>query len=114
MRYMGLWRPGKHANNSERTMAEMGKLIEDWTKAGKLIATGGWPPDIKCATLRNTAKGDITVTDGPYAESKELIGGFALLEADSFEEAVALTRRFVEVAGEGVCEVRPLGWQPPK
>jgi hypothetical protein len=94
-------------------MAEMGKLVEEWTKAGTLIATGGWPPDAKCITLRNDTSGHVSVTDGPFAEAKELIGGFALLEAKSFEEAVELTRRFVAIAGEGICEVRALGWQPP-
>lgn len=114
MRFMGLWRPGKNANRSEKGMADMQKLVDEWTKSGKLVSTGGWPPDTKCTTVRNDAGGRIQITDGPYAEAKELIGGFALLEAGSLEEAVELTRRFVELAGEGVCEVRPLGWQPPK
>jgi hypothetical protein len=48
-------------------------------------------------------KGKISVIDGPYAESKELLGGFAMLEFPSHEAAIEGTRRFLEVAGDGEC-----------
>jgi hypothetical protein len=48
------------------------------------------------------------VTDGPFTEAKELIGGFAILQAKSKEEAIELTRRFLDVAGDGECEIRQL------
>ena len=51
---------------------------------------------------------NINVTDGPFTESKELVGGFAILKADSKEEAVELARKFLKVAGEGECELRQL------
>jgi hypothetical protein len=51
---------------------------------------------------------NVTITDGPFTEAKELIGGFAILEASSKDEAIALTKKFLEVAGEGECEIRQL------
>ena len=48
------------------------------------------------------------MTDGPFTEAKELIGGFALLEAGSKEEAIAIAKKFLAVAGEGECEIRQL------
>ena len=51
------------------------------------------------------------VTDGPFAEGKEVVGGYAIVEAKSKEHAVAMTKRFLEVAGDGECEVRPM-YQP--
>ncbi len=52
--------------------------------------------------------GKVTVTDGPYTESTELIAGFALFEVKSKQEAVAWGTRFLGIAGEGACELRPL------
>jgi len=114
MRFMGLWRPGRNANRSEKGMQDMQQLVDEWTKSGKLVSTGGWQPDGPSTLIRNTASGNISITDGPYTEAKEMIGGYAILEAKSLEEAIELTKRFVALAGEGVCEVRALGWQPPK
>jgi hypothetical protein len=54
------------------------------------------------------ANGNITVTDGPFTESKELVGGFAILQAKSKEEAVELVRNFLRVVGHGECELRQL------
>jgi len=48
------------------------------------------------------------VKDGPFTEAKEVVGGFALLQADSREEVLALTKEFLDVVGEGECEVRQL------
>jgi hypothetical protein len=50
----------------------------------------------------------VTVTDGTFAESKEVVGGFALLEASSKEHAIQLTKEFLDVAGDGECEIRQL------
>jgi len=77
---------------------EMGKLIEEMTKAGVLLATGGLSPD---PTRIKSAKGKITVTDGPFTEAKEAVVGFALVEAKSKEEAVEFSRRFWQVVGDG-------------
>jgi hypothetical protein len=86
-------------------MAKMGQLIEEMTNAGTLVATEGCLPTSKGARVRRSG-GKVTVTDGPFTESKEVVAGFALLEAKSKEHAIELTRRFLEVAGDGECEVR--------
>jgi hypothetical protein len=88
-------------------MARMGQLIEEGMKAGWLVSTEGCLPSAKGARVRRTGT-KVTVTDGPFAEAKELIGGFAILEAKSKDEAIALTKQFLEVAGEGECEIRQL------
>jgi hypothetical protein len=86
-------------------MARMEQLIEKHMKSGALIATEGCLPSSLGARVRRT--GDkVTVTDGPFTESKELVAGFALLEASSKEEAIELTKEFLSVAGEGECEIR--------
>jgi len=88
-------------------MARMGRLIEEGMKAGWLLSTEGCLPSAKGARVRRDGT-TITVTDGPFAEAKELIGGFAILEAKSKDEAIALTKQFLEVAGEGECEIRQI------
>jgi hypothetical protein len=88
-------------------MATMGKLIEEAMKAGWLIATEGCLPSALGARVRRDGA-KMSVTDGPFAESKELIGGFAILKAASKEEAVELCRGFLKVAGDGECELRQL------
>jgi hypothetical protein len=85
----------------------MGKLIEEGMKAGWLLATEGCLPSALGARVRKS-NGRITVTDGPFSESKEVIGGFALLQADSKEEALELVRNFLGHVGDGECELRQL------
>jgi hypothetical protein len=110
MIYMSLWRPAKNANPpTEKMVAEMNALIDEMTKAGVLLKTGGWDPTSP-ATLLKSENGKVTVTDGPYAESKELIAGFALFEVKSKQEAISWGTRFLGIAGEGLCEMRQL-WQ---
>jgi len=85
----------------------MGKLIEDGMKAGYLLAVEGCMPSATGARVRFSG-GKVTVTDGPFAESKEVIGGLALLQANSKEEAIELVKQFLHVAGDGECELRQL------
>jgi hypothetical protein len=113
MRFMTLWRPSKPGQPSEKLMSDMGKFIQDSFKSGVLVQTGGWDPRSPF-TLVKSADGRVTVTDGPYAESKELIAGFALLEVKSKEEAIEVTRRFVAIAGDGTSEVHEVPSEPPK
>lgn len=109
MRFMTLWRPGKKSNaNTPKMQAEMGKLIEEMTKAGQLVTTGGWDPNGPRTVVTNTGS-EMNVTDGPFAEAKEMIAGFAIVEVKSKEEAIELTKRFLKIAGEGTSEVRQLG-----
>ena len=88
-------------------LTRMGQLIEEGMKSGWLVSTEGCLPSAKGAKVRRTGT-NVTVTDGPFTEARELIGGFAILEARSKEDAIALTKRFLEVAGEGECEIRQL------
>jgi hypothetical protein len=88
-------------------MAAMGKLIEEMTNAGTLLATEGCQPSAKGARVRRSG-GKVTVTDGPFTESKEVIAGFAMLAAKSKQEAIELTKHFLEVAGDGECEIRQI------
>ena len=94
--------------------AAIGKLSEEMMKAGVLLQVGGLLPSASGARVR-VSGGKMSVTDGPFAETKELVGGFAILEAASKEEAVRLGRQFmqahVDVLGpsyEGTLEVRPM------
>ncbi len=93
---------------TEAEMAAMGKLIEEGMKAGWLIATEGVSFGATGVRVHKSAGGKVTVTDGPFAETKEVLGGYALLKAGSKEEVVALTRRFLEVVGQGTCELYQL------
>ena len=96
---------------SEQLMAEMGKLIDELTRTGQLVSTAGLRPSSEGVRVRLQRGGRLTAVDGPFAETKEVIGGFAILEAQSLAEAVDLTRRFLKVHGTdwGVeCEVRQL------
>jgi hypothetical protein len=92
---------------SEREMAEMGELIGEFAREGKLIATEGCLPSRLGARVRREG-GHVTVTDGPFTESKEIVGGFAILAAESKQEAIELTKRFLAVVGDGESEIREL------
>jgi hypothetical protein len=76
--------------------AAMGELVGQWSKTGAFVSGAGLRPTSKGARVRMGA-GKITVSDGPFAESKEVIGGFLILKADNKPAAVEMTRRFVEV-----------------
>ena len=109
MRFLCLYKPAADEGipPTQQEIAEMGALIEDMTKSGVLLATEGCQPSSKGARVR-LSKGKLTVTDGPFAETKELIGGFAIIQAKSKEEAIELNKRFLKVAGDGESEIRLL------
>jgi hypothetical protein len=98
---------------TEAEMAAMGKLIEDGMKAGWLIATEGVQFGQEGVRVSKPERGDILITDGPFAEAKEVIGGYALLQAGSKAEVVQLCRNFLNVVGQGTCEVYELFEAPP-
>src|SRR3954452_11285466 len=83
---------------SEEFMAEMGRFIGEAMQSGKLVTTGALPLQ---GTRLRLADGKFTVTDGPYIELKELTGGFAVIQADSLEEAIEWCKRFRKIIGEG-------------
>jgi hypothetical protein len=85
--------------------AEMGKFIEEATKAGVIVATGAVGP-IEQAVKVSLHDGEFTVIDGPFAEAKELVGGWALMECRDRDEVVEWTKRFLSVLGEGESTVR--------
>jgi hypothetical protein len=82
----------------EQLYVEMAKFIEELTASGVLLATGGLDP---AGFKITSAGGEIAVTDGPFTEAKEAVGGFALVEVQSKEEAIALGRRFMAIVGDG-------------
>jgi hypothetical protein len=89
----------------------MGRLMEELTREGKLVSTAGLRPTSEGVRVRLHRGGRLSVTDGPFTETKEVIGGYAILEAQSKDEAVELTRRFLKVHGtewDVECEVRQL------
>ena len=88
-------------------MARMEKLIKDMTRTGTLVATEGCLPSALGARVRLSG-GKVSVTDGPFLETKEVVGGFAILEATSKEHAIELARTFLAIAGEGECEIRQI------
>ena len=95
---------------SEKLMQDMGVLMEEMTRSGQLIGTAGLRPTAEGIRVR-LRNGKLTTTEGPFTETKEVIGGYAVLEAKSKEEAVELTQRFLRVHGDEwdlECEVRPL------
>lgn len=86
----------------EKMYAEMGEFIEELSRSGVLLATGGLDDGVHI----KSSGGTITVTDGPYSEAKEMIVSFALIEARSQEEAIELSRRFWKIAGDGEGDIR--------
>jgi len=95
---------------SERLMNDMGKLIEEMTRDGSLVRTAGLRPTKEGKRMRWN-RGALSTVDGPFVETKEVIGGFAILEAKSMSEALALTKRFLEIHGDEwnlECEVRQI------
>ena len=95
---------------SESLMSDMGKLIDEMTRAGQLITTAGLRPTSEGVRVR-LHRGKLSTFDGPFTETKEVIGGYAILEAKSKAEAIEMTERFLKVHGSEwdiECEVRQL------
>jgi hypothetical protein len=92
---------------SPQLYEEMGKFVEEATKAGVLLATGGLAPSAE-GTKVTLKDGQFTVVDGPFAEAKELIGGWALMETRDKDEAIEWTKRFLSVVGAGESRIRPV------
>lgn len=111
MRYLSFVIPTNDVPPTQELMEAMVKVIERERNAGRLIDTGGLMP-IDTATRVTIKKGKLGVTDGPFAEAKEVIGGYAMFEFASREEAIAGAVEFMELhkqfcpGWEGVCEVR--------
>jgi hypothetical protein len=98
MKFMLMTKPGPEPvpPPTPELMAAIGKLTEDMTKAGILVSTGGLYPSSKGALLKLSG-GKVTVTDGPFTETRELIGGFAIVQVKSKDEAIDLAKHFLEI-----------------
>jgi hypothetical protein len=116
MRYMTFIKHTEDYRNAQVPASlyeEMGKFIEEMTKSGNFVSGAGLQPSSAGARVR-LSKGKITVMDGPFTETKELVGGYAIIDAKTREEALSIARRFMELhlrhwpAFEGECELRPL------
>lgn len=92
---------------SQEEMERMGRLIEEGMKAGYLVAVEGCLPSALGARIRRSGE-KLEVTDGPFTEAKEVIGGLAILQANSKEEAIEHVKHFLKAAGDGECELRQL------
>ena len=99
---------------SPALMEAMGKLAEREIKAGRMLDTGGLMPIAMTGAQVKITDGKLSVVDGPFVETKELIGGYAIFELRDQEEAVAAAREFMQLhlehmpGWEGTCEVRVL------
>ena len=118
MRFMMIVKADKESEAglppSPELIAAIGKLTEEAMKSGVVLSNGGLLPSSKGARIR-VGGGKLTVTDGPFAETKELIGGFAIIQANSRQEAIEEGSRFMQIhadvlgpAYEGELEVRQM------
>jgi hypothetical protein len=114
MRFMTLVRASESAGPPPRSYLEaMEKMRGEAIAAGILVTTGGLAPSAQGVRIRVTA-GKLSITDGPFTESKEVIGGYAVLELPSREEALRACRNFMQAQAdhwpgwEGEMEVRQM------
>jgi hypothetical protein len=116
VKYLMLIRHSENHRNEpipQPLMDAMGEFVGESFKSGVLKDTAGLKPTAEGFRVRSS-KNRLTVTDGPFTETKEIVGGYALVEVTSKEEAMKMAREFMELhrvhwpAFEGECEVRPL------
>jgi hypothetical protein len=104
MRFMVIMYPGPAAETGalpdEKSLAEMGKFNEELVKAGVLLGGEGLHPSSKGARIRFPAGGKPTVSDGPFTESKEIVGGFWTIQVKSKQEAIEWMKRCPAMGGE--------------
>ena len=121
MKYLALIRHAesyREAGPPPALMEAMGRFVQKSLQDGSLVDTGGLLSSKEGFRIR-LAKGAISTTDGPFAETKEVIGGWAILKADSKAEALRISREFMELHRthwpqfEGEAEVRPM-FEPGK
>jgi hypothetical protein len=111
MRIMGLLKADRESEAgvppSPEFMQKMGAFMQEVAAAGILTATDGLTPSSRGARVKLSG-GKFAVIDGPFTETKELVASYALFDVKSMDEAIHWTMRFLEVLGEGECELRPL------
>ena len=112
MKFLSIYKTAERAvPPSQEEMSTMGKLVEEGMKAGWLLGTEGCLPSALGVRVRRS-EGKISITDGPFTESKEVVGGFAILKANSKAEAIQLAKDFLSVVGTGECELRQIYEMP--
>jgi hypothetical protein len=107
VKFISMYKTVEKGPPSPEEMCNMQKEIEEAMKAGYLVQVLGCLPSATGARVR-LSNGDITVTDGPFTEAKEVVGGMAILQANSKEEAIQHVKNFLHTAGDGECELRQL------
>lgn len=108
MRFLSIHKAREtNAHPSAELLAQMGKLVERGFTEGWLVATEGCLPSASGARVRRSGS-QVTTTDGPFSDAKEVVGGFAIFETASKEEAIQLARHFLAVVGDAECEIRQL------
>ena len=97
------------ATPDEKMLTEMGKFNEELVKAGVMLAGEGLQPSSKGARVKFSG-GKPSVTDGPFAETKELVAGYALIQVNSLQEAIDWSKRWPAIDGDGdvELEIRPV------
>src|SRR5436309_6783093 len=106
MRYLCIYKSEREsaAPPTQHEMAKMGQLIGEMTQAGVLLATEVCKPSAFGARI-TIENGKYTVVDGPFTEAKEFVGGLAILNVNSKDEAIDWTKRFLSVVGSGTSDV---------
>lgn len=108
MRFLMMFKPEQPGQDCG-DHAEMERFVARSFESGELLATGG----LFAASNRvHRSRDRYTVTDGPYAETKEVIAGFALMELASHEAALESVHRFLTIAGDGTCDIHPIADAP--
>src|SRR4051812_35989836 len=99
------------ASPCKQNIPEMAQLIEELSRAGVIVWTEGLRPSDSGAKIRFD-KGKLAVTDGPFAEAKEMVAGVAVVDVPSKSHAIELAKRFLTIAGEGTSEILEI-FTPP-
>ena len=94
------------SNPSPEFQAAMGEFMQECAESGVLLAAEGVTQSKDGAVLRKTEGGGLTVTDGPFTEAREVVGGFAVVKVESKEQALELAQRFMSLFEEVSVEVR--------
>lgn len=113
MRYLCIYKSERDSSGppTQDEMMKMGQLIGEMTQKGVLLMTEG------CKSSKHGARvtidnGKYTVTDGPFTEAKEFVGGLAIITVNSKPEAIEWTKRFLSVVGTGTSEILELNEAP--
>ena len=103
--------PANAGNPSPDEMERMGTYITELRERGVLIDTGG-RDNAMFEKILSRRDGKTTATDGPFAEAKEVVGGYALMDVRDAAEATALAERFLSIVGTGTCQLHEVGPTP--